>query len=157
MRATTNARGSNPSGGERKAAPKPTFRSRVTAGLTLLPSIDGRSTWARVMRDTYHAMLAHAGGADHVPETKRLLARRIACLESELINLETRFAAYHAEGREVAEKYLDLYGRLVGSQRRCLEALGWERTARDLTPTLDAYLATKHQQAEEAEYEEAEA
>ena len=75
---------------EPQANPKPNFRSRVTAGLDLLPSIDGRSHWARIMRDTYHAMLAHAGGADHVPETKRLLARRIACLESEL-NIRRRF------------------------------------------------------------------
>ena len=70
-----------------KAKPKPTFRSRVTAGLTLLPSIDGRSTWARIMRDTYHAMLAHAGGADYVSETKRLMARRVAACEAELIRL----------------------------------------------------------------------
>lgn len=140
-----------------KAAPKPNFRSRVTAGLTLLPNIDGRSTWARIMRDTYLSMLAHAGGADFVPETKRLLARRVAALEAELINLETRFASMHADGRDPAIKYLDIYQRLAGSQRRCLEALGWERTARDVTPTLDQYLAGKNRQAEDADYEDAEA
>ena len=149
MSTTTQTSKNKPSGSNGNAAPKPTFRSRVTNGATLLPSIDGRSTWARVMRDVFHAMLAHAGGADHVPETKRLLARRIACLESELINLETRFAAAHAEGREVGIKHLDIYQRLAGSQRRCMEALGWERTARDVTPTLSQYLTTKR--AEEIE------
>ena len=150
MRPTTRTGNNKPGFLDKEAAPKRTFRSRVTAGLTLLPNIDGRSTWARVMRDTYHAMLAHAGGADYVPETKRLLARRIAALEAELINLETRFASYRTEGREVAEKYLDLYGRLVGSQRRCLEAIGWERTPHDVTPTLTQYLASKRAVAEEA-------
>ena len=138
-------------GSERQAKPKPNFRSRVTAGLDLLPNIDGRSHWARIMRDTYHAMLAHAGGADHVPETKRLLARRIACLESELINLEQRFAANRAEGNHPAIKYLTIYQQLAGSQRRCMEALGWERTARDVTPTLTQYLGTKSREAEDVD------
>jgi hypothetical protein len=107
------------------------------------------------MRDVYSAMLAHAAGVDYVPETKRLLARRIACLESDLINLETGFAAYHAEGRDVAIKYLDIYQRLAGAQRRCLEALGWERTARDVSPpTLGEYLASKRAVCEEAAYVE---
>jgi hypothetical protein len=106
------------------------------------------------MRDTFHSMLARAGGADYVSAPKRLLARRIACLESELINLEQRFAANRAEGQNPAIKYLDCYQRLAGSQRRCMEALGWERTARDVTPTLSQYLGTKRE-ADDAECEDA--
>src|SRR6185312_15265736 len=93
-----------PEASQPEAPPKPFFRSRVSAGLDLLPNIDGRSTWARIFRDTYHSLLNHAGGASYVPETKRLLARRIAALEAELINLETKFATYRTEGREIAEK-----------------------------------------------------
>ena len=63
--------------------------SRVAQGLTLLPSIDGRSTWARIMRDVYNSMLAHAGGADYVSETRKLMARRVAACEAELIHLRT--------------------------------------------------------------------
>jgi hypothetical protein len=136
-----------------KAEPKPTFRSRVTAGLTLLPSIDGRSTWARIMRDTYHAMLAHAGGADYVSETKRLMARRVAACEAELIHLEDKFALTRAGGGEPNPSDLDIYGRLAGQQRRCLEALGWERTAPDVTPPhpLDYARNYARSTAEEAE------
>lgn len=137
--------------------PKCTFHSRVSAGLDLLPSVDGRSTPARVMRDVFYAMLAHCGGDDHVSEARRLLARRVACLESELINLECRFAALRAEGGTPAAKSLDLYGRLCGQQRRCLESLGLDPTMRDVTPTLDQYLAAKHREAEGAEFEDAEA
>jgi hypothetical protein len=119
--------------------------------LTLLPSIDGRSTWARIMRDTYSAMISHAGGADYVPETKRLLARRIAAIESECVHLEDKFALAHARGGEPAVSDLELYGRLTGQQRRCLEALGWERTQRDITPPdLATYIATKYARADDA-------
>jgi hypothetical protein len=119
----------------KKTKPKGIFRSRVTAGLTLLPSIDGRSTWARIMRDTYHAMIAHSGGADYISEPRRLLARRVAACEAELISLEDKFARIRAEGGAPGHKNLDLYGRLAGQQRRCLEALGLDRTARDITPS----------------------
>ena len=141
-----------------KAEPKPTFRSRVTAGLTLLPSIDGRSTWARIMRDTYHAMLAHAGGADYVSETKRLMARRVAACEAELIHLEDKFACARAGGGEPNTTDLELYGRLTGQQRRCLEALGWDRTARDITgPTLGQLLVEHHRREREAQNAKTEA
>ena len=134
-----------------KEQPKPTFRSRITTGSSLLPSVDGRSTWARIMRDTYHAMLAHAGGADYLSETKRLMARRIAACEAELVHLEDRFASQRAEGNEPDTSDLDLYGRLCGQQRRCLETLGWERTARDVTPDPLEYAKRYDRRVEAAE------
>jgi hypothetical protein len=36
---------------------------------------------------------------------------------------------------------LDVYTRAAGHLRRILETLGIERQARDVTPTLDSYLA----------------
>jgi hypothetical protein len=54
----------------------PYFRGRVSQGLDLLPSVDGRSMAARVFKDTYLAMVAHCGGEDGLPETLRLM-----CLE----------------------------------------------------------------------------
>lgn len=93
------------------------------------------SNYCQIMRDTYRAMLAHAGGADYVPDTKRLLARRIAAFEAELIHLEDKFAAIRANDGEPGLDDLNIYQRVVSAQRRCLEAIGWERTARDVTPT----------------------
>jgi hypothetical protein len=127
-----------PNGSGTKAEPKPTFRSRVTAGLTLLPSVDGRSHWARIMRDTYLAMLSHAGGADYVSETKRLMARRVAACEAELIHLEDKFATIRTEGGEPKISDLDVYGRLAGQQRRCLEALGGQLSLRAVSKELAA-------------------
>ena len=118
-------------------------RSRIGNGSSLLPSVDGRSVWARLMRDTYAAVLTHCGGADYVSETKRMAARRIAALEAELVHLEDKFARARADGAQPDTADLDLYGRLANGQRRHMEAVGWERTARDVTPSLATYLEGK--------------
>ena len=123
------------------AAAKPTARSRITNGSALLPGVDGRSVWARLMRDTQSALLTHLGGADLVSETQRMTVRRIAALEAELVFLEDKIARCRAEGGEPEAAVLDLYGRLANGQRRHLEIIGWERVPRDVTPSLDQYLA----------------
>jgi hypothetical protein len=105
--------------------------------------VDGRSTWARLFRDTYSALAVHCGGLDRLSETRRLAARRVATLEAELVHLEDKFATARAAGGEPDPAMLDLYGRLADRQRRLAEPLGWERTARDVTPTLAEYLTTK--------------
>lgn len=51
-------------------------RSRITTGTALLAGIDGRSHWARIMRDTLNAIVAHCGGYDEISETRRMMARR---------------------------------------------------------------------------------
>ena len=125
------------------AAAKPTARCRVTNGSSLLPTVDGRSIWARLMRDQLAALLAHLGGADYASETLRATCRRAAALEAELIHLEDGFARCRADGGEPDPAALDLYGRLADRQRRLHEVLGWQRTARDVTPTLEQYIAER--------------
>jgi hypothetical protein len=84
------------------------------------------------MRDVMLAMISHCGGVEHISEARRLLVRRVACFEAELINLEDKFAVIRSEDGTPPSKSLDLYQRMAGSQRRCLEALGLDRTARDI-------------------------
>jgi hypothetical protein len=115
-------------------ARSPVTRSRITNGSDLLPTVDGRSVWARLMRDTLTAMVQHCGGPNHVTEPMRLMARRVAALEAELIFLEDRFAGLRAEGAAPKPHELDLYGRLAGGQRRLLETLGMRPLQRDVTP-----------------------
>jgi hypothetical protein len=45
-------------------------------------------------------------------------------------------------GRVVVGRLLDLYQRTAGGLRRLLEAIGIQRRPRDVTPTLDQYLAS---------------
>ena len=92
------------------------------------------------MRDTLAALVTHCGGVDEVSETKRLAARRVAVIEAELVHLEDRFAQLRAAGDEPDAAAIDLYARVPNQQRRLSEALGWERTARDVTPTLSKFV-----------------
>src|SRR6516164_5948926 len=46
--------------------------NRVFSGSTLLPTTDGRSFWARLMKETYRGLVVgHCGGEDVISETKR--------------------------------------------------------------------------------------
>lgn len=116
-------------------------RSRLTNGRVLLPSVDGRSPWARHFRDTRDAVLRHLGGDELASEPESMMARRIACLETELVYLEHQFATHRAAGSAPDADALDLYGRLANGQRRFLEAIGLERRAKDVTQTLRQILA----------------
>ena len=118
-------------------------RARLTNGVGLLPSVDGRSVWAALMRDTLNAMLNHLGGEDNVTEPQRMLSAASPRFEAELIHLEDRFACASIEGRAPDVASLDLYSRMSSAQRRTLEAIGLQRVPRDITPTLDEYLRDK--------------
>jgi hypothetical protein len=109
-------------------------RSRLTNGRDLLPGIDQRSTWVRLLRDVISAMYAHLGGEDLASEPQRMLVRRVACFEAELCHLEFAFAQARAEGRAPEAADLDLYSRMTSAQRRLLEACGLDRRPRDITP-----------------------
>jgi len=122
----------------RKNRPQPGDKrythSRLTNGHALLPGVDGRSTWARLMRDVIGAMTAHLGGEENVTEPARMLCRRIAAFEAELVHLEDGFARTRSEGRAPDPPDLDLYSRMASAQRRHLEAIGLQRVPRDITP-----------------------
>lgn len=131
-------------------------RARITNGKELLTGIDGRSIHARIFRHTYHSMLSHCGGADHVSEPLRLMCRRAAALETELVNLESRFAQLRNAGEEPNVYDIDLHSRLTNTLRRVCETLGWQRNQRDITPNLEQYLAGKQPSTDVEDLEEVE-
>jgi hypothetical protein len=116
-------------------------RSRIANGTQFLPTMDGRSIWARLMRETFECLLIHCGGEGVVSETQRLVARRIGTLEAELVFIEDKLATIRAAGGEPDASIVDLYGRLADRQRRLAEPLGWQRTAKNVTPSLRDQLA----------------
>lgn len=121
-------------------AKEPTTRSRITNGSKLLPGVDGRNTWARRCRDVLSALISDAGGDDHVTEATRSILRRAAVLATEL---ERREAAFARDGHITPED-LDLYGKTSAVLARLLEKTGIkDRVARDVTPRLADYIATK--------------
>jgi hypothetical protein len=104
-----------------------------------LPDVDGRSTWVRRLRDLISLHLSDLGGEDAVSEAERSIIRRVATLTVELERMESVFAL----AGEAQPAQLDLYQRTAGNLRRLLEAVGLERRSKDITPSLEAYLATK--------------
>ena len=129
-------------------------RSALTNGSDLLGGdVDHRSAWVRRLRDLIQGHVADAGGIDLLSSAEHSIIRRASMLELQLELLESRFAVN--DGMASTDQLL-LYQRTASSARRLLEAVGLKRRAKDITPNLDEYLATKRRDAEDAEYEEAE-
>lgn len=61
----------------------------------------------------------------------------------ELERMEAKFA----QAGEAKAADLDLYQRTAGNLRRLHEALGFKRRAKNITPNVSQYLATKGQAA----------
>jgi hypothetical protein len=110
-------------------------RSQVRAR-QLLPGIDGRSAWTRRCRTLIAAHIADLGGVDNCSAAERSIVRRAAVLTTELERFEAKFAL--AGEADVAD--LDLYQRTAGNLRRLLEAVGLERRARTIEPSLSDIL-----------------
>jgi hypothetical protein len=109
--------------------PKDRQRSSVTNGSKLLAGIDGRSGWVRRCKDV---IAAHLSDIPDPTAAERSLIRRAAVLTTELERLEVTFAT----AGEANPEALDLYGRTSGNLRRLLEAVGLQRRAREVGPTL---------------------
>jgi hypothetical protein len=107
-------------------------QSRITNGTRLLPGIDGRSAWVRRCKDLIAAHIADLGGESNTSAAERSIVRRAAVLTTELELLEAKFAA----AGSASSDDLDLYARTSGNLRRLLEAIGLQRRARDIGPTL---------------------
>jgi hypothetical protein len=115
----------------------------MTNGSELLAGVDGRSIWARRLRDLIDLHVSDLGGSDAISAAERSIVRRAATLTVELERMESRFAL---DGQASPED-LDLYQRTAGNLRRLLESLGMQRRAKDITPDLKSYVAARGQSA----------
>ena len=120
---------------------KPQARSRISNGSSVLPNVDGRSTWVRRLRDLIHLHLADLGGDDVVSEAERSIIRRIATLTVELERMELVFAL----AGEAKPDQIDLYQRTANSLRRLLESIGLERRARNITSLGELLIENTHE------------
>lgn len=112
----------------------PTARSRVTNGRDVLPGIDGRSPIARRYRDIIAQVALDQGGAERMSEARVQLCRRFAGLA---------VLAEDAEARMVNGQAIDIveYSQLTSTLTRVVARLGINRIARDVTPSVSAYLS----------------
>jgi hypothetical protein len=111
-------------------------RSRITNGSALLPGVDGRSAWIRRCKDIITQHVSDLGGETNTSAAERSIIRRASVMTVELEQLEAKFAL---AGQANASD-LDLYVRASGNLRRLLEAVGLQRRARDISPTLSDIL-----------------
>jgi len=116
-------------------------RSRVTNGSALLPGVDGRSSWARRCRDV---LVQHLSDIPEATAAERSIIRRASVLTVELERLEVQFA----QAGEADPETLDLYARTAGNLRRLLEAVGLQRRAKPVGPTLNDLLKIDLEQRE---------
>jgi hypothetical protein len=97
-----------------------------------LEGVDGRSVLARRYRDILASLVSDMGGDPS--EAQNLIARRASTLAvwCEL-----------AEAGMAKGDYLDIaeFTTATNALRRLLADIGLERRARDLTPSVDSYLA----------------
>jgi len=121
-------------------------RSRVTNG-AILPGVDGRSTWARRLRDLMALHVSDLGGDANVSESERAIIRRAAVIITELERMERDFAL--SEGAPGIPE-LEMYQRMANTMRRLLEAVGLQRRPRDVTPHLRQYLNVRAELASES-------
>jgi hypothetical protein len=121
-------------------------RSRMSNGSAVLPGVDGRSTWARRLRDLISLHLSDLGGDGAVSEAEKSIVRRVATLTVELERMESVFAL----AGEALPEQIGLYQRTANSLRRLLESVGLERRAKNVTPTLAQYLESKAAASTEA-------
>lgn len=113
-------------------------KSKVTNGRTLFNGeVDGRTIWARRLRDLLALHLSALGGEEMVSPAEQSIIRRASAITVELELLEERFAL--AGGASADD--LDLYVRASGGLRRLLESIGLKRVPRDITPPTLADIA----------------
>lgn len=111
---------------------KPEARSRIGNGKALLPDVDGRSGAMRRYKEILAQLFADMGGRP--TEAQQIIARRAATLAVWCEGAEGRMA--NGEALEIAP-----FTTAANTLRRLLADLGLERRMKDVTPTLQQYLA----------------
>ena len=105
--------------------------SAVSSGKRfLLPGIDHRTATARRLRDICETVMEDRGGQDHLSESEKQLARRIATIA---LACEVREAEFVETGELDAIEYVTMATALS----RIASKLGIKRARRNVTPTLE--------------------
>jgi hypothetical protein len=121
-------------------------RSRVGNFTALLPGLnDARTIQAKRYKEVFRALVSDAGGVERLAEAKLGLMRRWAALECVAEGIEAAIL----NGQEVD---LAAYATLSSTMCRLASRIGLSRKQKDVTPTLEAYLA-EIEESEPAEVE----
>jgi hypothetical protein len=107
-------------------------KTRLRNGTSILPGVDGRSSWVRRAKELIADHVNDLGGIDVVSAAERSIIRRACVLTVELERLEAKFAL----AGEASLEDLDLYQRMTNTMRRALESVGLQRRPREINAGL---------------------
>ena len=114
-------------------------KSCVSNGTEILPGVDGRSLVARRYRDITSAVIADQGGLARMSEARQQLIRRFAAAAVIAEQMEAKLA--NGEAVNIQEHAL-----LSSTLTRLASRIGIDRRIRNITPSLQEYLAMKDQE-----------
>ena len=127
-----------------EVAKKPAARSRVTNGSKLGDDMDGRSVWARRLRDLISLYSSDVSSDDNTTsEATKSLIRRAAVLTVELERSEAVFA----KAGSADPSALNAYQTTANSLRRLLESLHIRasvKDVKDVVRTIEGKLVMKN-------------
>ena len=106
------------------------------ARLLTLADLDGRTRAAQAVSKTMSAIASDLGGNEHLSTGEQQIIKRVALTGAMLEDMAARWLL----GEPVDPA---LYATLSNAERRLLETVGLKRRARDVTPSLSQYLASK--------------
>ena len=108
--------------------------------LLTLDDLDGRTRAAQLVRTTMADIAGDLGGPEHLTTGEQQIIKRAALTGAMLEDMGCRWLS----GEPVDPA---LYATLSNAERRLLETVGLKRRARDVTPSLNSYLAARRQAA----------
>ena len=116
-----------------KAAPKGGGKVR----LLTLDDLDGRTNAAKYVRETRDEVIGDLGGEGHLSTLERIAVDNVVLTAAMLRDAGVRWLI----GQTVDP---NVVATLQNTFNRSAMALGWQRRARDVTPSLKDYLADNY-------------
>lgn len=138
----------NVSGKSRRPLTKSVLRSAISRGAHELDNVDRRNVAMRRLRRLIGNHTSDLGGPSNISHSEQMLVQRASmmCLLAEM--QEEQFLL---SNMKISAKEMTTYLHLSGSLGRILSTLGLERRSKDVTPSLEEYLAGKARERQEAE------
>jgi hypothetical protein len=110
--------------------------------LLTLEGLDRRTAAYRETKQLIEEISGDLGGADHLSAAERQMVQHGAVLGAYATDLE----AQYLKGRRID---LTALCTILNTQRRCFDAIGYQRRQRDVTPSLDSVLVSLNKEPKE--------
>jgi hypothetical protein len=116
--------------GRRRKIAANTKLSKAPATIELLPEVRGNSIWSRMWVECQQRLASDRGGLEACSESQKLLIQHASVIHVELVIAARDLALKETGG---TDKERQSFNAGVGAFRRCLEDLGIQRSALDIT------------------------